>query len=51
MEAMDDSTSTDSGNFHVVPWMLPLASMEANLLPPTCMEVDVFTSKGSFHES
>ena len=32
------STSTDSGNFHVLPWKLSQKSMDLNLLPPTSME-------------
>ena len=26
-------------NLHIFSWRLPLASMEVNLLPPTCMEI------------
>ena len=37
-EAMEASTSTDSENFHLLPWKLPLTSMEVNLLPPTSMD-------------
>ena len=42
MEAiMEASTSTDSGNFHVLPWKLPLTSVDVNLLPPTSMEISI----------
>ena len=45
MKAMEASTSTNSGNFYVLPWQLSLTSMEVNLRPPTSMEVDSkFTS-------
>ena len=39
MEAMEAHTSTDSGNFHVFPWKLPLTSMEVNMLSPTYKEI------------
>ena len=32
MEAMEASTSTDRGKFHVIPWKLPPTYMEACLL-------------------
>ena len=56
MEAMGASISTDSGKFHVFPWKLPRTSMEANLLPPTSMEISmgINLSKSSatdFHAS
>ena len=41
MEAMEAFNSTDSGNFHVLLWKLPLNSMEVNLFPPTFMEVNL----------
>ena len=41
MDAMEASTSTDSGNFHVFPWKLLLTSMEVNLLPPTSTEISM----------
>ena len=45
MEAMEASTSTDRGKFHVIPWKLPPTYMEANVFPPTSMgmlmEVDI----------
>ena len=41
MEEMQDSTPTDSGNFHVFPWKLPLTSMEVNLFPPASMEISM----------
>ena len=41
MEAMEASTSIDSGNFHVLQWKLPLTSMELNLLSPTSMEISM----------
>ena len=39
MEAMEASTSTNSGNVHAFPWKLPTTSMEVNLLPPTSMDI------------
>ena len=52
MEAMEDSTSTDSRQFHVFPWKLPLTSMEVNLLPPTSMlRWTSIYFHGSFHGS
>ena len=44
MEAMEASTSIDSGNFHVPPWKLPLTSIELNLLPPTSMDISMEVS-------
>ena len=45
MEAMEASTSTDSENFHVLPWkLLPTSmefAMEVNLLPPTSMKASI----------
>ena len=41
MEAMKAPTSTDSGNFHLLPWKLPLTSMELKILPPTSMEISM----------
>ena len=35
MEAVEASTSTDSGNFHVFPCKLPLTSVEVNVLRAT----------------
>ena len=40
-EEIEPSASTDSGNFRLIPWKLPLTSLEANLLPPTSMEISV----------
>ena len=40
------STSTVSENFHILPWKLPITSMEVNVLPTYSMEVG-----GSFHGS
>ena len=39
MEAMETSTSTDSGKIHVRPWKLLLTSMEVNAFPPTSLEI------------
>ena len=44
MEAMESFTSTDSANFHVLPWKLPLKSMEVNLLPPISMQVNLLAT-------
>ena len=41
---MESSISTDSGNFHVFPWKLPLTSMEVNLLQPNFMEASMETT-------
>ena len=41
MEVIEASTSTDGGNFHVLPWKLPLPSMKINILQPTSMEIFV----------
>ena len=41
MEAMEASTYTDSGNSHVLPWKLPLTSMEVSLLAPTSTETSM----------
>ena len=41
MDAMEASTSPDSGNFHVFPWKLPLSSMEVYLLGPTPMDASM----------
>ena len=38
MQAMEASTFTDGGNFHVFPWKLRLTYIEVNLVPPTSME-------------
>ena len=60
MEAMEASTSTDCGNFHVLPWKLPLTSMGINVFPPVSMEIsmDVYPmppklvwKQSSFHGS
>ena len=41
MEAMEASTSTGSGNFHVLIWKLLLTSIEVNLLSPASMEISM----------
>ena len=38
MEAMKASTYSVSGNLYLLPWKLPLNSIEVNLLPSTSME-------------
>ena len=37
----ETSTCTDSGNFHVLLWKLPLTSMEACQLPPAFMAISM----------
>ena len=47
MEVMEASTSTDSLNFHVLPWKLPLTSMEVIRLPPSmaiAIVVNIYSS-------
>ena len=56
MEAMEASTSTDSGNFHVLRWKFSLTSVEANLFLATSMEISMEITillpiPGSFHAS
>ena len=41
MEAIEASTSTDSGDLHVFPWKHPRTSMEINIIPPTSMKVNL----------
>ena len=41
MEATDSSTSTVSGNFSLLPWKLPLTSMEESPLPSTSMKATI----------
>ena len=41
MEAMEASTSTVSGNFHLLPWKLPPTYIGVNLLPSTAMEASM----------
>ena len=46
LQAMEGCTSTDSGNFYVLPWkLLPPTymeiAMEVNLLPPISMEASM----------
>ena len=39
LKATEAPNSTDSGNFHVFSWKLPLTSMEVGLLLLTSMEI------------
>ena len=55
IEAMEGSTSTESGNFRVFPWKRLLSSMEVNLLTPISMEIsmeaNLLPPTTSFHGS
>ena len=41
MAAMEASSYTVSENFYLLPWELPLISMEVNIHPFTSMEVNI----------